>query len=122
MAVVGVKAHPAAPGETMALDVALLSLRPLTSDDSTSVRLLSADGQWLGTHDSQPALGAVPTLKWIAGSQIADRHLLAVPGDFTGQAVQATLVAYERFRMVQLRPMDGRFDQVPLGTWTRPDY
>jgi hypothetical protein len=120
MAVVGAAAHPAAPGGTMAVDVTLVALRPLTTDDSTSVRLMGTDGRWLDTHDYQPALGAVPTLKWIQGSRVVDRHLLQVPEDFTGEDVRATLVAYERFRMASLPSMDGRFSEVPLGNWTLP--
>jgi hypothetical protein len=118
MAVVSAVAHPAAPGETMAVDVTLVALRPLTSDDATSVRLMDADGRWLARHDMQPALSAVPTLKWVRGSRVVDRHLLSLPEDFTGEEVRATLVAYERFRMTSLPPMDGRFNEVPLGTWT----
>jgi hypothetical protein len=69
----------------------------------------------------QPALSAVPTLKWIRGSRVVDRHLLPLPEDFTGGELQAALVAYERFRMASLPPMDGRFAEVPLGTWTQPE-
>lgn len=126
MALIGVTAKrpqrspPAAPGETMVVDVTLVALRPLTTDDHTSVRLMDASGRWLDSHDSQPALGAVPTLKWIRGSRVVDRHLLSVPEDFTGGEVWATLVAYEGFRMTDLVPMDGRFVQVPLGAWPQP--
>jgi len=117
MAVIGAKAHSAVPGETMAVDVELVSLRPLTSDDGTSVRVVDGDGRF-AAHDCQPALGAIPTLKWIRGSRVVDRHLLPLPEDFAAQSGQATLVAYERFRMMPLPPMDGRFSQVPLGIWT----
>jgi len=117
MAVIGATAQSVAPGETMAVDVRLVALRPLTSDNATSVRLMDGEGRWLATHDCQPALSAIPTLKWIRGSQVMDRHLLPLPEDVTVGEVQATLVAYERFRMTPLPPMDGRFSEVPLGTW-----
>lgn len=120
MAVIGATARSAAPGEAMAVDVKLVALRSLTSDDATSVRLSDGEGHWLATHDCQPGLGAVPTLKWIRGSRVTDRHLLPLPEDLTAGEVQATLVAYERFRMTSLPPMDGRFDQVPLGAWALP--
>jgi hypothetical protein len=110
----------AEPGDAMAVDVTLVALRPLTSDDATSVRLTDADGRWLATHDCQPGLGAVPTLKWIRGSRVVDRHLLPLPEDFAGGEVRAALVAYERFRMTSLPPMDGRFSEVPLGAWSPP--
>ena len=116
MAVVGATARPAGPGKTMAVDVRLVALRPLTTDDATSVRLTETSGRWLARHDMQPALSAVPTLKWIRGSQVLDRHLLMLPEDVAAE-VQATLVAYERFRLTALPPMDGRFSEVPLGTY-----
>lgn len=120
MVLVDARAHPAAPGDVMAIDLTLMALRPLTSDDATSVRLMDTDGRWLARHDMQPALGAIPTLKWIRSSRVVDRHLLLVPDDFTGKQVQAALVVYERFRGVTLPPLDGRFGNVPLGTWTVP--
>jgi hypothetical protein len=116
MAVIGATAHPAGPGKTMAVDVRLVALRPLTTDDATSVRLTETDGRWLARHDMQPALSAVPTLKWIRGSRVVDRHLLTLPEDVVGE-IRATLVAYERFRLTTLPPMDGRFSEVPLGIY-----
>jgi len=120
IAVVGVEARPAPPGEQMIIDASVVGLRPLTDDYAISIRLMDADGRWLARHDWQPALGAIPTLKWIRGSLVVDRHLLPVPEDFTGDTVQAELVVYERFRETPLPPMDGRFGQVPLGVWPQP--
>lgn len=117
MAVIGVRAHPANPGATMAVDVTLVSLRPLESDDATSVRLTGDEGRWLGSHDGQPGLGGVPTLKWIRGSRVTDRHLVRIPSDFSGDAISATLVAYERFREAVIPPLDERFSAIPLGSW-----
>ncbi len=40
-----------------------------------STRLLDADGTWLGMHDIQPGLGAIPTLKWVTrGDLVRDPH------------------------------------------------
>jgi 4-amino-4-deoxy-L-arabinose transferase-like glycosyltransferase len=116
MTVAGADAR--AEDEWVTVDVTLVGLRPLTADYSTSVRLTDAEGRWLASHDSQPALGAIPTLKWIRGSTVVDRHVLELPDDFAGGDVTATLIAYERFRLSPLVPMDGRFYTVPLGTWT----
>jgi len=117
MALVGVTPRRVVRDGVMPVDVTLVGLRPLTTDDGTSVRLVAGDGR-VAVHDCQPALGAVPTLKWIRGSRVVDRHLLPVADDF-GEA-QATFVAYERFRLTPLPPMDARFEQVPLGTWEVP--
>jgi len=120
MAVIGATAKTVA-GETVVVDVTLVALRPLMTDDATSVRLVDGQGRWLATHDTQPALGAVPTLKWIQGSRVVDRHLLPLPQDFAGGEVRATFVAYERFRMTPLPALDGRFSsEVPLGSWGLP--
>jgi hypothetical protein len=119
MAFVGAKVHPAGPGETAVVDVTLVALRPLTGDDATSVRVMNGAGQWVA-HDMQPALGAIPTLKWIRGSRVMDRHLLPLPEDFVGGEIRATLVAYENFRLTSLTAMDGRFDAIPLGAWSQP--
>jgi hypothetical protein len=120
MAVVGTRARTAPAGATARVDVTLVALRPLVDDIATSVRMMASDGRWLTRHDMQPALGAVPTLKWIRGSRVMDRHLLPVPPDFRGEAVQAALVAYERFRQTTQVVLDERFAQVPLGSWPQP--
>ncbi len=115
MAVVGMRASPANPGAVMRVDVTLVGLRALTADIATSVRLTDGTGRFLGAHDCQPALGTVPTLKWIEGSRVRDRHPIPIPADWAGGNVQATLVAYERFRMTPLPPMDDRrWEAVPL--------
>lgn len=116
MAVVGVRASSAAPGAVMTVDVSLVGLRALTADNATSVRLTDEAGRYLGAHDCQPALGTIPTLKWIGGSRVRDRHLIPIPADWAGGGVRATLVAYERFRMTPLLPLDDRrWEAVPLG-------
>jgi hypothetical protein len=51
---------------------------------------------------------------------VVDRHRLSIPAGFTGDGVQATMVAYERFRLAPLVPMDERFSAVPLGEWNIP--
>lgn len=116
----GARAHTAPPGGVAIVDVQLVAQRPLVQDIATSVRLMDREGNWLARHDMQPVLGALPTLKWIRGSRVVDRHLLAMPTDYTGDIVQATLVAYERFRETPLAILDERFNQVPLGVWLQP--
>jgi hypothetical protein len=107
-----------APGDQFPLRPTFLALKPLVSDDAVSVRLSNAAGQWLyPPHDLQPALGALPTLKWIRGSRVIDPHSFPVPNDIAGDALRASLVVYERFRGTTLPPLDGRMDEVPLGEW-----
>ncbi len=109
------------PTEAVAVDVVLVGLRPLVDDYSTSVRLTDTAGQRLAMHDYQPALGAIPTLKWIRGSRVVDRHIIPLPTGAAGEAVQATLVVYERFRLTPLPAPDGRLTEVSLGTFDLPE-
>lgn len=129
MAVIGVKVQRARsdersvlapvpqPTDATVVDIMFVGLRPLTDDYSISVRLADAEGRRLAMHDYQPALGAIPTLKWIRGSVVSDRHIIPLPSGFTDGTVQVTLVAYERFRMTPLPVPAGRPGEVPVGTW-----
>ncbi len=121
MALIGVAPAPGkvvAPGEPLTLRLTFMALKPLVNDHGISVRLLDEAGGLRAMHDLQPALGAIPTLKWIQGSRVTDPHSLRVPDDLPGSVVRAAFVVYERFRGTPLPPLDGRADSmVPLGEW-----
>jgi hypothetical protein len=89
------------------LDLHWLSARPLVRDYIVSARI-AGDGLYR-THDSVPALGAVPTLKWIAGSRVMDRHPFALNG-YTGP-LRSTVVVYDSVTQLPLPPLDERYDQ-----------
>ncbi|MCX8068374.1 MAG: DUF2723 domain-containing protein [Anaerolineae bacterium] len=111
MAMAGARAFGVRAGQEAVVEVVLVGLRPLTEDLATSVRLVDEAGRFLGAHDCQPALGTVPTLKWVRGSVVRDRHLIPVPEDWAGGEVRAIMVAYERFRMAPVPPMDERYQE-----------
>lgn len=102
------------------------SSRPISRDLVVSVRLIGyqADGfhwAWLDSSDGVPAMGAIPTLKWIEGSTVRDRHRLRVqPQAQPGQQVGAILVIYDAFTGRPLPILDERIQQqwpwLPLGT------
>ncbi|MFZ5918559.1 MAG: protein O-mannosyl-transferase family [Chloroflexota bacterium] len=102
-------------GEVLQVDLCWLSLGPLTRDRVVSVQALA----WGQNHDSVPALGAIPTLKWVRGVTLRDRHFIRLPGDAGAQA-ELTLVVYDHFVQRQsLLLLDERLakmgDRVPLG-------
>jgi hypothetical protein len=120
MALIGVApagSETLAPGDPLTVRLTFLALKPLINDHGVSVRLSDGAGWLRQMHDLQPALGAIPTLKWIRGSVVVDPHPLQVPDDLTEGVVRATLVVYERFRGTPLPPLDWRMDIVPLGEW-----
>jgi len=110
------------PGADVTLGLRFLGARPLERDYvvSTSLIGLNPDGTWAwrDSHDSVPALGAIPTLKWIRGSAVFDPHRLTVPGDAPPAPAAGFLVIYDHFTQALPPPLDERLGPtVPLGTW-----
>lgn len=100
------KRHTSGPAAgTTVLTLAWLTGRPLTQDFAVSARLMAKDGTWLGIHDMQPGLGAIPTLKWmVRGRTIRDPHPVS---DLASTVTQYGVVVYDRFRITPLRSTAG---------------
>lgn len=120
MVLTGAEWHePIRAGDVMALDLRFLALRPIVHDYTVSVRLADVKGRWRVQDDSTPALGAIPTLKWIRGTSVVDRHFLAVPPDATSGEAELSLIVYDAFTLRPLAILDQRLAKlgpsVPLG-------
>ncbi len=144
---------PISPANQYPLPQHLVASVPLWRDYVVSTRLVGyeADGfhwAWCDLVDYVPALGAIPTLKWIAGSRVTSPHLIdytqesptyesycqsvkpspgapvlvvsdtAVPG----QTVGGMVAVYEAFTQRPLPILDERitsqFPWIPLGQTT----
>jgi hypothetical protein len=93
-----------AAGTTL-LTLRWLTAKPLQQDYAVSTRFLDAEGRWLGVHDIQPSLGAIPTLKWVVHNQVVrDPHPLIAPDT---HPTRYALVVYERFRLTPLKTLHG---------------
>ena len=101
MALVGV--HAWREGARVVVDLDWRALRPLDVNYKVSVRL-DGEGLYLG-HDSEPALGAIPTLKWIAWSEVLDRHVFDVGANRS--SLRGTVVVYNGNDRVVLPIMPG---------------
>ena len=110
MALVGASVR--ARGDEMIADLTWLSLRPLLRDYTVSVQL-HGDG-WRAQHDGTPALGAIPTLKWIRGTQVTDRHRIRLPAGAHGRA-GVQLSVYDAFTQAPLGVLDERFQRIGQG-------
>ena len=101
-----------AAGETARVALRFLGLRPIVLDYVVSVRV---DGVQVttGPSDGVPALGAIPTFKWIRGSYVDDVHLVET---LPGVAGQGQLVAgvYDAFTTEALMPLDERIARLGL--------
>lgn len=103
MALVGASAHG---GAALKVDLHWLAMRPLVNDYIISARV-EGDGLYRA-HDSVPALGALPTLKWIRGSRVLDRHPFEL-GDHHG-ALRIGVVVYDSATRLPLPPLDERYE------------
>ncbi|WP_374686733.1 hypothetical protein, partial [Promineifilum sp.] len=104
----------AAAGETFTLDQEFHSARPINRDYVVSARLigLEPDGfhwAWWDLQDSIPALGAIPTLKWVEGSFVRSPHRVTVSPDAPpGQTLTGALTLYDAFTNRPLPILDER--------------
>jgi hypothetical protein len=115
LALIGVRAHDVWPaGSSQRVALRFLGLRPIVRDYVVSVSVY-------GSHvidepsDSVPAIGAIPTFKWIRGSQVTDVHLFAAPPDESSQA-DLRLGVYDAFTTLGLPPLDERIARLGLAT------
>ena len=93
-----------ASGTTL-LTLRWLTSKPLQQDYAISTRFLDSEETWLGGHDMQPSLGAIPTLKWVVRNQmIRDPHPVV---DLDSQPGQYAIVVYDRFRLTPLKTLYG---------------
>jgi hypothetical protein len=114
------------PGEEVVLTQHFVAASPLQQDIVVSVRLIGyePDGvhwAWWDLQDNVPALGAIPTLKWIEGSRVRDPHFVAVsPDASSGQRLGALVTLYDAFTQRPLPILDERVTEenlgIPLGT------
>ena len=98
-------------GEILQVDLRWLSLDALTRDRVVSVQALA----WSVNHDSVPALGTIPTLKWIRGTAVRDRHFLLLPEKASSE-VELSLIVYDHFTQQSLALLDDRLAR--LGNMT----
>ena len=102
------------PGESFTLRQEFRSGRPVNRDLVVSVRLigLEPDGfhwAWWDLQDAIPAMGGIPTLKWVDGSVVRSPHRVTVAPDAPpGQTLTGALTLYDAFTGRPLPILDER--------------
>jgi hypothetical protein len=106
------------PGAEVKINLNFTAARPLLRDTVVSVQI-TGNG-WRVTDDSVPALGAVPTLKWIAGSPVLDPHTLKIPENAAPGPAQVSVILYDEFTQEPLALLDAELikqgQAIPIGT------
>ena len=98
--------EPVHAGDTIRVDLHFLAARPITNDYTVSVALVGPNYQWQTLSDATPAGGAIPTLKWIAGSRVTDTHALTIPAGAAPGTARLVLTIYNAFTQQPLLALD----------------
>ena len=98
-------ADPPGASDTVTVTVGLLATRPLVTDNVVKVDIIGDEG-WNVQNDSIPATGAIPTLKWLYGWQVPDRHRVTIPADAPSPASHIDLLVYDNFSGQRLSILD----------------
>lgn len=92
-------------GDTLVVDLTWRAGAAYRSDYTVSVQV-RGDG-WSTQDDGTPALGAIPTLKWLPGMRIRDRHRLALPAGLApGAPIRVSVGVYDAFTLEPLPVTD----------------
>jgi len=107
----------AEPGQPLSVRPQLCALHPLSQDYSLSVGIAASDGRWEAKADGTPALGGIPTLKWLTGWEVTSLYAPVVPEDAGPGQAQVTLEAYDAFTLSPLAVLDERLAREGQGTY-----
>ena len=109
LAYVGVKSPEIArAGEPLVVRPRLMALGPVTRDYSVSVGVVSQDPPWERKSDGTPAMGAIPTLKWLSGWVVSGAYIPLLPENATPGPARVTVSAYDAFTQMPLAVLDER--------------
>ncbi|MGQ9684412.1 MAG: protein O-mannosyl-transferase family [Anaerolineae bacterium] len=97
--------QPPEAGASLRAELLFVAARPLVRDYSISLDLSGEN--WRTQNDGTPALGAIPTLKWLAGWRVRDVRRLALPREAQGTA-RLGLAVYDAFTLAHLPVGDDR--------------
>jgi hypothetical protein len=94
-------------GRDVTVDLTWLAEDGAAASDYTVSVQARGDG-WSAQHDGTPAQGMIPTLKWLPGMVIHDRHRLRLPDDAPADApFDLQVGVYDAFSLEPLGVTDG---------------
>jgi hypothetical protein len=88
---------------------------PIVDDYSVSLGLINEMAGWERKNDGTPALGAIPTFKWVAGWLIEDLRRIPLDDQAPLGEARVSLTAYDAFTLEPLRVLDERLVRMGQG-------
>jgi hypothetical protein len=98
-------------GQNLSYTLRFMARRPLLRDDQLSLRFTAPTWMEPIAQDTPPALGALPTLKWVYGPIITDRHFMRIVGDTSSSGIKAQVILYDLFTQQSLPILDPQLAQ-----------
>ncbi len=95
-------------GEPLTVRPRLMALGPTMRDYSISVGIVGHDPPWEQKSDGTPAMGAIPTLKWLSGWEVSGPYAPLIPENATPGPAQITVSVYDAFTLMPLAVLDER--------------
>ncbi len=93
-------------GNQLVVDLSWRAERAYRSDFTVSVQA-TAEGGFFAQHDGTPASGSYPTLKWLPGQRVWDRHRISLPPDWPrDRPIHVTVGVYDAFSLEPLPVTD----------------
>ncbi|MGC9360749.1 MAG: hypothetical protein ACP5G7_10335, partial [Anaerolineae bacterium] len=113
VAYTGLTVEDGAQGE-LALSSEWLALRPLVRDYVVSVGVRSGASELKA--DGTPAMGAIPTLKWLQGWKVRDERALGFEAMHAEDVIGYSVEMYDAFTLASLQVLDERLVREGQGT------
>lgn len=106
-------------GDEIVVDLTWLAEAGAGASDYTVSVQASGDG-WTAQHDGTPAQGMIPTLKWLPGMVVFDRHRLALPPSVGPDATfEVRVSVYDAFSLEPLEVTDRQLSSAGQGQAAR---
>ena len=103
------------PGEALELTLYWQAREEIEQSYIVFTHLLDGEGNIQGQQDGIPAEGMYPTLSWLAGQVVEDKHRIPIAATAPAGSYRITVGMYEWDSLERLEAMDGDGNLLPEG-------
>mgnify|MGYP001041897964 CR=1 FL=1 len=109
------KEEPMRPGEALELTLYWQAREEIEQSYIVFTHLLDGEGNIQGQQDGIPAEGMYPTLSWLAGQVVEDKHRIPIAATAPAGSYRIAVGMYELDSLERLEAMDGDGNLLPEG-------